>query len=1267
MMLSNVEKFNYLKSKLIGAAKSAVAGLALSSANYNIAVDILRKRFGNPQEIVDQHYHKLVNLSPATNKVSSLREFLDNIERHLRCLEMLNQNINQDVFVSIVKSKLPEDVLLQIELQNGVQKWTIGSLKERIETYVTARERATKISRLTEEKDQHDQMKLQMSKNKQVNKRTHLSTQRSLCPKRFPYKKDIATVVNEIPESAAENTESNEKEPSLLCTHECVLMQTASTEIINLESNEAVRVRLLFDSGSHRSYITESLAKTLHLNSCGEETIQIVTFGSERVKNVKTKNTQVGVKLKCSSELPITVNIVPFISGALHRKPIKSNTLEIVRERVAIDELADELPTRYESSPIDVLIGNDYYLDFIQNEKLSVQPGLYLLSSKLGWILSGRSDDVDEMEEHSMLIFNQGSSITYQSMFSVDTPVQKPDLEDFWNVESIGIIDKDTRNDDMIALDKFKETVQFEDNRYHVCWPWKEDDYELPTNKELAIGRLKSTVKRLKSNPQLLQKYDGVIKDQLNNGIIERVNTDESNSRTHYIPHHAVITPQKSTTKVRVVYDASAKTKKDNKSLNECLYRGPVMLNNMCGILMRFRLHRVALVSDIEKAFLQIGLQDDQRDVTRFFWLKDITNPSTDQHNIQTYRFKRVPFGVISSPFLLGATIETHLDSYHSGIGNKIKHDIYVDNLITGTENAEEGKYVYTTAKSIFKDGAMNLREWVSNSMEVTDIFAPEDKAKTENVNILGHVWNVHTDTLSLRPVSFERNQCTTKRNVLQKLASVFDPLGLVSPVVLTAKLFMQNMWRKQMLWDDSLALNDLDNWNNIENNLSNSQNIHVPRYAGFQSTSSVVHKLLCFCDASEKAYAIVIYLYQNNQSKVVTQLTFAKTRLAPIKQMSIPKLELMAVLIGIRCLKFVKEQLHISVYETYLWTDSKCVLYWLKSTKELPVFVKNRVKEIRESTDVRFRYVPTAENPADIATRGITVENLQAETLWWFGPRWLIEEHWPVYDPDLDFGIEHSEHDSVENIMMTHDIHKDNANSLPSTFEGPLKIDLLRFSSITRLLRVTALALRFIDRLKGKQVNGHLATSEIHNAEYLWIAHIQHNYYKDVFEAIAANTHNNFRSQLGVFIDEKGLLRCKGRLMNVNLCENARLPILLPKGDRFTELVIDKIHKENVHSGVSQTLAAVRNRFWIPHGRAAVKQVLQSCRVCRRFECGPYKLPPMSAYPTKRVTESKPFSKIGLDYLGPLLVKDNACDKKSVGVLIHVPSYSCNTSRISM
>lgn len=297
-----------------------------------------------------------------------------------------------------------------------------------------------------------------------------------------------------------------------------------------------------------------------------------------------------------------------------------------------------------------------------------------------------------------------------------------------------------------------------------------------------------------------MMKCDAVMKDQLHKGMIEKVERSSVDGLVHYLPHHAVISPQKTTTKLRVVYDASARTKKENKSLNECMYRGPVMLQDLCGMLLRFWMQCIAVVADIEKAFLQIGLQPSQRDVTRFLWLKDCDNPSVLKENVQEYRFCRVPFEVISSPFLLGAVVDYHLKCYNDPVAEKLRNNIYVDNVITGAETTSEAIELYTKSKSMFADASMNLREWVTNSDLVNEIIPKEDRADTETVKVLGHQWNVKEDTINVTGPKLKSDPPEwTKRSVLKRVASVFDPLGLLSPVLFEAKYFFNRYGRKTL------------------------------------------------------------------------------------------------------------------------------------------------------------------------------------------------------------------------------------------------------------------------------------------------------------------------------------------------------------------------------------------------------------------------------------------------------------------------------------
>lgn len=531
--LSNIEKFNYLKGKLSGEAHRAILGLALSKENYEVAIGILKERFGNSQEVIDLHYNQMINLFPATNTTASLRGLLDKMERHLRSLDVLKQNINQDVFVSMIRAKLPEEVLLQLEMLNGAtNKWTVDSLRGRLNEYIIAREHSEKKASSVEPSSkksvqpqfgnkqrqghthnnnrnfhskpvgqkassvfEHTTMKPKVSSAEALVVNTkqssptrfydqcrycderhwsdectkystlderkkrlrdscfkclkvgHMSKDckkiktcvycgesnshhRSLCPKQFKGNVSGAHLTEEVSAMSREES-SDQKESVLISSGEMVLMQTAKAEIKNPIANKSEVVRILLDSGSQRTYITEKLAEQLQLPKDKEEEIKLVTFGSDRYKTIKTIQTQISLKLKNGQYLDIGANIVPVISGTIQRNSMKLCSSENMQHLVSSLDLADSIPTESEPSTVELLIGNDYYLDILLSQKIEVQPGLYLLASKLGWILAGRtSEPSNGSNEASMLILTYGSNITNSNVFTNadSAPPRKPDF-----------------------------------------------------------------------------------------------------------------------------------------------------------------------------------------------------------------------------------------------------------------------------------------------------------------------------------------------------------------------------------------------------------------------------------------------------------------------------------------------------------------------------------------------------------------------------------------------------------------------------------------------------------------------------------------------------------------------------------------------------------------------------------------------------------------------------------------------------------------------
>ena len=358
--------------------------------------------------------------------------------------------------------------------------------------------------------------------------------------------------------------------------------------------------------------------------------------------------------------------------------------------------------------------------------------GMFMLPSKFGYIITGKCPDIRESiidgKSCTLFVSTEVSQIVSELCLQcpATTPViGNPRLEDLWCLENIGISDLPFVNNDDEALKHFNETIKFNDGRYQITLPWKGNEFSLSDNYSVAIARMKILIHCLQADKDLLQKYDEIIQQQIRNNIIKEVD---------------VTKPNKETTKIRIVYDASAKAKSTASSLNECLLRGPIILPDLCGLLLRFRLYELVLLADVEKAFLQIGIQERERDVTHFLWLRDIHSATMSESNLVVYRFCRVPFGLICSPFLLGATLKFHLQDEGTPLALNILNNMYVDNVLMGTDSVEEAYCIYQKAKIIFKKASMNLRQWNSNSEEFLKSLPPGERSlgNTNVMKVLG-------------------------------------------------------------------------------------------------------------------------------------------------------------------------------------------------------------------------------------------------------------------------------------------------------------------------------------------------------------------------------------------------------------------------------------------------------------------------------------------------------------------------------------------------
>ena len=437
---------------------------------------------------------------------------------------------------------------------------------------------------------------------------------------------------------------------------------------------------------------------------------------------------------------------------------------------------------------------------------------------------------------------------------------------------------------------------------------------------------------------------------------------------------------------------------------------------------------------------------------------------------------------------------------------------------------------------------SMNLREWGSNSDTLRTSFAKEDRFDGAEMKVLGLIWNMYDDNVHIPIKESDELETYTKRHILKKTASVFDPLGFFNPVLLNAKLLLRELWKLGIDWDEPVKDQYANQWKEILKDINKIKDKKLQRFVGSKDA-----ELLCFCDASSKAYGTSIYLRCKENGQTLTNLIFSKSRIAPLKETSLPRLELLAVLIGARSINFIEKSLQLNVQRKILWTDSQCVLHWLKSKKILTPFVQRRIEEIQSTEGIEFRYVSTDQNPADIASRGSTTKLLNESDIWWHGPNWLQNDHnsWPTWNTDvLSKHIMNSisgetkgpkvlyevstlaEEDLANN--MQEDDQQQQKNRLP-----PFEMKSTEFSSMSRLLRVTAWANRFINNVrKIDKQTGYLNSNELKEAKKLWIYHVQYEMAQMITKTITTKD-NNIINSLGLQLDESGMIKCNGRFTN--------------------------------------------------------------------------------------------------------------------------------------
>ena len=1038
---------------------------------------------------------------------------------------------------------------------------------------------------------------------------------------------------------------------------------------VSVPGSASVATYAFLDNGSQSTFITEDLRR--HLGNIGEETSLTITT-VERTSNPITSRIVTGLNISDvngNNSIPLppvyTMTHIPVGEDDVPTKGLKERWSYL---KIEIPEVKAE--------KIGILIGCDCPRAMEPWDVIHSQNGgPYALKTRLGWTVVGPKEaldmglktpevkvnmirkETDNLKEMIINLFNNDFTERTAAMASCENMSQEDKL---WKI-------------------KVDSSVRLRDGKYEIALPFKAENVKLPNNKLMAERRARGLKKKLERDPALHMRYTQYMSGMLEKGHAEPVSKDclPEQGKVWYIPHHSVQHPAKPD-KTRVVFDGSAKY--CGTSLNSQLLQGPNLANTLIGVLIRFRKEKVAFMADIQEMFYQVRVPASYVNFLRFLWW-----PEGDiSRDLEEFAMTKHIFGSISSPGCANFALQKCAkDNYNFSpeAAETIRYSFYIDDCLKSVASIEEAVKLAAELKQMCAKGGFNLTKFVSNRPEVTESLPDHDKTELMKVaelgcdtmaeRALGVLWDFQKDQFQFKVKI--NSKPLTRRGILSATSSFFDPLGFAAPVLMVPRLILQELCKLSLGWDDVIPINLQQRWLQWHSSLYNLQRFSVQRCMNpnkiGRALSTQVHH---FADASQSGYGAVSYLRQVDEGGTVhCSFLIGKARVAPIKSVTIPRMELTAATLAVRLDLTVKEELKTDVDSTTFWTDSTTVLRYIRNkTSRYHTYVANRVGFILEnSEDKQWKYVNSRANPADEGSRSITVDKFLNESRWIDGPVFLMlpEQRWPE-QPLQE--IEATQHDDPE----LRKIKQVAVTSIDSADQKRPTDKLLQYySDWYRLKRAVAYYLRLkqiirhqIKKRKEPQcehsssedsvkLSGGLTVHEIQDAETQIVKYVQTMAFPEEIIAFHLPKGKQMKKKSSIYrLDpfcENGVLRVGGRLSHAYASE-ATHPAILPSKSHVTDLIISDTHQRLGHSGRLHVLATMRERFWIVHGNAAVRRVLSRCAFCRRMHSRPL-AQKMADLPPDRVTpDLVPFSVTGIDLFGPFLVKRGRVTVKRYGVI---------------
>ncbi|XP_047510573.1 uncharacterized protein LOC125053303 [Pieris napi] len=1287
--LTDHERIQYLISKLSDSALSVCAGIIPNAENYALIWQTLIDKYHDKRSLGSAYMQKILDFKPLTTAShKNLQLFLDNYCTAISSLESLQlENLADFILLYLSCKKLDSSTIRSFELHN-MNNPTIPSYKDLIafvrehnriaqhldptrtfdnkpvssRAFVSLTEKQSSCS-FCKRIDHFNLYKCNSFKELSIEDKYTFIKNNKGCFNCL----SLSHMLNKC-KSAWNCRHCRMRHHSTLCRNATVSQENIHPNNLNRMSNATAQVAVppanntpYLPARSDNQPINNSNISLCNIrpaisesnNTCLLGTAQVLIYGlngkphSVRVL-IDCASQSTFITMKCCRRLNLKVNKFSnkFVKGiGSASNPIIGEVSIVLSSRInnnslslnafAIDKITDSLPVSqinmsslkhlnnitladenyFYPSEVDILIGAPQYAEIMLSGRVTGAPGTpTAFETIFGYIIIG---NVPLLSSDCTNNYNSCTAISLCSL--VEQPQLESLIQKFWHLEEVQCsvpLSPDAIKNERI----FTNTVSRDSTgRYTVMLPFSENLAVLGDSYDMA--------------KQFRLEYDAIIKEYINKGYISLLENDNKN-QGYYIPHHAVARLDKTSTRWRMVMDASAKTS-SGLSLNDILYTGDSLQSDLFNIMLDFRLYKFAFIADIKQMYLQVCVSENDRKYLKILFRFNSTSP------LHVYQFNRVCFGLRCSPYLAMRVLRQLCYDEKVRFPNAIpiiENNTYVDDVCYSVPSLPFGLKLCEELRELVRLGGFELVKWASNTSELIENLSSSDNqlgkidfdGSENNLKVLGLQWSPTTDEFTYA-VSINHNNHVTKRNILSLIARQFDVLGLIAPVILYAKLIIQQLHLLKIGWDEPLPSAIVDVWQVYIRELPCLRQLRVQRHLGVEEKSTI--SIIAFADASEKAYGTTVYLKTNKplNSPPIIRLVCAKSKVAPLKTISVARLELCACLLMAKLAQRVIDtykKRHV-INDIFCFTDSMVALHWISaSPHRFKTFIATRItKIVSHIRPEKFHHVAGDQNPSDCLSRGMSPTAFVNNSVWFTGPKWLELEssEWPITSVNSETAVDVEEERKIVSIPAT-------------VWSDPNPILELshRVSSWLLFLRTVVWIYRFLKRLPRSTS---ISADDINFAEIQIFKVLQKVYFSDVIHNIKTSGRCSRSIQrLCPFLDSDGLIRVGGRLKNANLQYDHQHPILLPQKDRIIELIISYYHNHNCHVGPVTLMAILRQRFWILSCRSIVRSIIHKCNFC--FKANPQPtIPLMGDLPDYRVNESNAFVHTAVDYAGPISI----------------------------